>query len=245
MTPPVDKTLIIACGALAREIRMLVDANDFTHVDLACLPATLHNTPQFIPEAVRARIEQARGDYAKIYCAYADCGTGGMLDRVLAHENVPRLEGAHCYAFFAGQDAFAELSEPEPGTFYLTDFLVRQFDTLVIEALGLDCHPELRDAYFSHYKRLIYLSQTADEDLTGKAKCAAERLGLAFEQVHTGMGELANFVESAAHGEGRAPSVDSLPDHLATAAAVMPGSVWKRRSARTRGRRRGRISRRS
>ncbi len=143
------KILVIACGALAREVLALkLDA-----IDIACLPAQLHNHPKQIPEAMRAKIRANREAYDEILCLYGDCGTGGELDRVLAEEGVSRIEGAHCYAFYAGEEAFSELAEEEPGTFYLTDFLVRHFDALVIRGLGLDRFPELRDDYFGNYRR--------------------------------------------------------------------------------------------
>jgi len=195
-----ERCLIIACGALARELRLLIAANGFAHVDLVCLPATLHNRPELIADAVRDKIEQYRQSYAQIFCAYADCGTGGDLDRALAGSGVVRIAGPHCYAFFAGQSAFAALAEAEPGTLYLTDFLVRQFDTLVIRSLGLDRHPELQDLYFGNYRRLVYLEQTPDAALLSKARQAAERLGLGFEHHQTGMGELAQFVRAAGQG---------------------------------------------
>ena len=193
-----QRTLIIACGALAREIVAIIAADRLTHVDLRCLPATLHNRPEKIGDAVRAAIHEARGAYGRIFVAYADCGSGGALDRVLEEEDVERLPGPHCYATFAGQDRFAKLADAEPGTFYLTDFLARQFETLVIEGLGIDRHPELQDAYFQNYRRLVYLAQTDDAELTRKAEAAAARLGLAFERILTGMGELRALIEKAA-----------------------------------------------
>jgi hypothetical protein len=192
--------LVIACGALAREIIAIIAADRLTHLDLRCLPATLHNRPERIADAVRAAIREARATHRRIFVAYADCGTGGALDEVLRAEGVERLPGPHCYAIFAGQDRFAALAEPEPGTFYLTDFLARQFETLVIEGLGIDRHPELVRDYFQHYRRLVYLAQTEDDALTQKARAAAERLGLAFERVVTGMGELQSFLDRAAWG---------------------------------------------
>lgn len=200
-----QRTLIIACGALAREIIAIIAADRLTHIDLRCLPATLHNRPEKIADAVRGAIHEARGAYGRIFVAYADCGSGGALDRVLEEENVGRLPGPHCYATFAGQDRFAKLADAEPGTFYLTDFLARQFETLVIEGLGIDRHPKLQDAYFQNYRRLVYLAQTDDAELTRKAEAAAARLGLAFERIPTGMGELRALIEKAAeeseHGQ--------------------------------------------
>jgi hypothetical protein len=191
------RTLLIACGALARETLAAIEANGLAHVEVTCLSALLHNWPERIPEAVRAKIREHRAEFARILVLYADCGTGGELDRVLAEEGVERIGGPHCYAFYAGQDVFAELAEAEPGTFYLTDFLTRQFDTLVIEGLGLDRHPELLPMYFGNYRRLVYLAQTDDSDLQAEARAAALRLGLAYEYKFTGLGELARFVRTA------------------------------------------------
>jgi hypothetical protein len=169
------RTLIIACGALAREIVHL-QRGPLAHIDVACLPANLHNRPERIPAEMRRKIRESRAAYDDILCLYADCGTGGELDRVLREEGVARIEGAHCYEFFAGADDFAAMMEEEPGTFFLTDFLVRHFDRLVIAGLGLDRFPQLRDDYFRHYRHLVYLAQFDDNDLTLKAEAAAARL---------------------------------------------------------------------
>jgi len=182
--------LVIACGALAREITDLKRSYGWRHLRLKCLDAKLHNRPAEIPERVREAIRESRAKYAQIFVAYADCGTGGALDRVLEEEGAERLPGAHCYQLFAGSRRFSMLSEAEPGTFYLTDFLARNFERLVIEPLGLDDHPDLRDAYFGNYARLVYLSQTLDAGLVQAARQAADRLALAFEHVHCGYGEL-------------------------------------------------------
>ncbi|MAA98589.1 MAG: hypothetical protein CMN87_11280 [Stappia sp.] len=185
-----ERVLVIACGALANEVLAIVRANELDHVDLTCLPAKLHNHPDRIPEAVREAIGKARSDYRHILIGYGDCGTGGLLDQVLAEEGVERIEGAHCYAFFAGLDVFDAEAEAEPGTFYLTDFLARHFETLVIRPLGLDTWPDLRDAYFGHYTRLLYLEQARDPEIEARARAAAERLGLAYEKRVTGYGLL-------------------------------------------------------
>jgi hypothetical protein len=192
------RTLLIACGALARETLAVVEASGLSHLDVTCVSALLHNHPERIPEAVRAKIREHRERYARILVLYGDCGTGGELDRVLAEEGVERIAGPHCYAFYAGQEVFDALADAEPGTFYLTDFLVRQFDTLVIEGLGLDRHPELLPLYFGNYRRLVYLAQTEDAGLQEQARAAAERLGLAYEHRFTGLGGLAAFVRAAA-----------------------------------------------
>ncbi|HEV2005743.1 MAG TPA: DUF1638 domain-containing protein [Candidatus Limnocylindrales bacterium] len=191
--------LVIGCGALAPELVALTRRAGLPEMDLACLPATLHNRPEKIPAAVVARIRQARRDgYDRIFVAYADCGTGGLLDRALEAEGVERLAGAHCYEVYAGRGAFAALAEDEPGTFYLTDFLARNFDRLVVRGLGLDRHPELLPVYFGNYTRLLYLAQTEDPTLTATAASGAARLGLAFERRFTGLGELEPAVRAFA-----------------------------------------------
>ena len=188
---PVPETLILACGALARDILAQIAPARLPHIRLQCLPATLHNRPERIAPAVRAALSEAAGQYGKIFVAYADCGTGGDLDSVLAEFGVERLPGAHCYAFFTGVDAFAAAGDADMRSFFLTDFLARSFDALVWEGLGLDRHPDLRDAYFGHYERVVFLAQTDDDDLTAMARDAAARLGLAFERRFTGYGDLA------------------------------------------------------
>jgi hypothetical protein len=188
------RTLLIACGALAREIVWLTRGNRWTHLTVACLPAHYHNTPQLIPDAVRRKIRDARGRFERIYVLYADCGTGGLLDAVLAEEKVERIAGPHCYSFFAGAAEFDAMMDDEPGSFFLTDYLTRHFERLVIQGLGIDRHPELLRDYFGNYKRLVYLAQTDDPDLTAMAEKAAARLGLAFERRFTGFGELADFL---------------------------------------------------
>jgi hypothetical protein len=184
--------LLIACGALAREIVDLIERNRWAAFDVACLPAKWHNTPDKIPEAVRAKIREAKPSYRSIFVLYGDCGTGGMLDKVLAEEGVERIEGPHCYAFFSGNEAFAAKADDEFTAFYLTDYLARHFDRLIWKGLGLDRHPELLADYFGNYEKVIYLAQTRDEDLAKKAMTAAKRLGLAYEYRYVGYGELAS-----------------------------------------------------
>ncbi|WP_103224534.1 DUF1638 domain-containing protein [Roseibium marinum] len=190
----IGRVLVIACGALAREIVAIRDINRLDHVDLTCLPAKLHNSPEKIPDEVRRVILANRDIYSDILVAYGDCGTGGLLDRVLEETGARRIEGAHCYAFFSGPDAFDRMEEDQLGTFYLTDFLARHFQTMVIEPLGLDWHPDLRDMYFAHYTRVLYLAQTDDAALEDAARRAAERLSLPFEMRRTGYGLLAPFL---------------------------------------------------
>ncbi len=191
--PP--KTLLIACGALAREILLLIEINKLDHLEVQCLPASLHNRPEKIPEAVRSKIHENRDDYDRIVALYADCGTGGLLDKVLREEGVERIAGAHCYEFYSGSSAFDNLMEQELGTFYLTDYLVRQFDTLIMKGLGLDKHPELMTMYFGNYKRLVYLAQVEDPELCEQAKRAAGKLNLQYEYVFTGLDEFSTFLK--------------------------------------------------
>ncbi|MES0879369.1 DUF1638 domain-containing protein [Roseibium sp. SCP14] len=192
----IGRVLVIACGALAREIVALRDQNGLDHIDLTCLPAKLHNTPDKIPEEVRRTIMLHRDVYSDILVAYGDCGTGGLLDKVLEETGARRIEGAHCYAFFTGLEEFDKLEDDQLGTFYLTDFLARHFQTMVIEPLGLDWHPHLRDMYFEHYTRLLYLAQTDDPKLEEAAREAAKRLDLPFEMRRTGYGMLDPFLDS-------------------------------------------------
>lgn len=198
--PP--RVLVLACGALAREIKDVAAANGWDHMDLECLPATLHNTPHEIPGAVEHRLGVAKESYDRILVGYADCGTGGLLEPVVARHGAEMLPGAHCYEFFAGRELFAELHAAELGTFYLTDFLVKHFDRMVWKTLGLDRHPELRDTYFGNYRKVVYLAQLADPSLVDRARDAAERLGLEFEHRQVGYGELSielkRFAEEAA-----------------------------------------------
>jgi hypothetical protein len=189
--------LVLACGALAREILSLRDG-PLGAFDVTCLPAKLHNHPQKIPEAVRGKIRANRALYDEILCLYGDCGTGGELDRVLDEEGVKRIGGPHCYAFYAGDAEFEAMMEEEIGTFFLTDFLARHFETLVYEGLGLDRFPELRDTYFGAYRKLVYLAQTDDSDADAKAEAAAETLGLAYERRFTGLGGLRTFLSEQA-----------------------------------------------
>ena len=227
------RTLVIACGALARELLAIVKLNGLTGVTIECLPAALHNRPKEIPDAVRGRIQRARNSevrapgadtgitrsqtatdmsvadpvddevrvldaesdalssqFDSIFVAYADCGTGGLLQKVCEEEGVEMLAGAHCYQFFATAPRFAEIQDAEIGSFYLTDFLARHFERMVWQGLGLDRHPELLPMYFGNYTRLVYLAQTDDPELLALAEAGAERLGLTMLVERTGYGEL-------------------------------------------------------
>ncbi len=182
------RPLVIACGALAADLRSVLAASGLSQrVEVVYLPARLHNRPDRIVPELRPRLAEARRQGRPVFVAYADCGTGGRLDALLAEfPGVQRLPGAHCYEMFAGSATFAALSAAEPGTFYLTDFLVKHFDALVWGGLGLDRHPHLRDAYFGHYRRVVYLSQRADAELVARAEEAARKLELDFEHHPTG-----------------------------------------------------------
>jgi hypothetical protein len=188
---PRGRVLVIACGALAREILALRDLNGWDHLDLHCLPAILHNHPRRIPDAVEGAVTAARERYGRIFVAYADCGTGGLLAARCAALGVEMIAGPHCYSFFDGNAAFAARGDAEMRAFFLTDFLVRQFDAFVWRPMGLDRHPELREQIFAGYERLVYLAQTEDAGLDAEAARCAARLGLAYERRFTGYGDLA------------------------------------------------------
>jgi hypothetical protein len=193
------EVLVLACGAIAREVLAVIRASGWSSVTVRCLPAQLHSRPELIAPAVDAKLRELAGRYTRVFVAYADCGTGGALDEVLDRHGVERLPGAHCYGFLTGNEVWQELHDAEPATFYLTDFLARHFDALVIRGLGLDRHPELLPQYFGNYRRLLYLAQTDDGDLRARARAAAERLGLDYEERRTGYGDLvpslSRFVE--------------------------------------------------
>jgi len=181
---------VLACGALASELRHVLGGLD---VEVRYLPAHLHNRPERIVPALAPLLDEAAD--RPTFVAYADCGTGGALDRLLAaHPGVERLPGAHCYEVFAGAEHFATLHDEDPGTFFLTDFLARHFDALVWVGLGLDRHPSLRDTYFAHYSRVVLLSQSEDVDVVVAGRAAADRLGLTFEHHHVGRDGLAPAV---------------------------------------------------
>lgn len=190
-------TLVIACGALGREIVALRTANHWSHMDVTCLPAELHNRPEKIPALVREKIRQFKPRYDHIFVAYADCGTGGLLDVVLKEEKVERIAGAHCYEFYAGPAVFEQLCEDEIGSFYLTDFLLRHFERLIMHGLGIDKHPELLPVYFGNYKKLVYLAQVASPEGVSLGQRAADRLGLSFEYRLTGYGALDGSLRNA------------------------------------------------
>jgi len=192
-----DRSLVIACGALAWEIMALIHANGWDAIEVQCLPADWHNRPQLIPEGVREKIRAAREEFDHIYVAYGDCGTGGLLDAVLEEEGVERIRGPHCYQFYAGDEEFTALHEAELGTFYLTDYLAKHFETLILKGMGVDRHPEIESMLFGNYKKLVYLAQTHNADVEAKARAAAERLNLDFEMIFTGYGGLQPLLAEA------------------------------------------------
>ena len=191
------RTLLIACGALAKEVMELIRLNGWSHLTVTCLQAIWHNTPEKIPEGVRRKIHEAKGRYDRVLVAYGDCGSGGLLDEVLREEGVERIEGPHCYAFFSGLDAFDAAAEANVACFYLTDYLARHFDRLIVQGMGIDRHPELLPLYFGNYTTLVYLAQTDDANLRAKAEAAAKQLGLDYEYRFTGYGGLGDFLKQA------------------------------------------------
>ena len=190
------QVLLIACGALAREILALTKANSWTHMDLQCLPAIFHNAPEKITPAVKAMIERSRAKYAEIFVVYADCGTGGQLQRLCNDMGVSMIAGPHCYSFFEGNAGFE--AREELTCFYLTDFLVRQFDAFFWRPMGLDRHPKLLDMYFGNYTTLVYQAQIQDPALEAKAEECARRMGLTYQYRFTSYGDLAVALTSLA-----------------------------------------------
>lgn len=188
--PTYNKTLIIACGALARELSEVISINNLEHIEVECLPASYHNYPEKIPAALEERILKHSTDYDQIFVGYADCGTGGKVDKVCEKFGLKRLSGSHCYEFFAGRDNFADIQEDNIGSFYLTDFLVKHFERLVVKALWIDTHPELLNEFFGNYTQVVYLAQTNDPELEKLAHEAAEKLGLELVIRRTGYGDL-------------------------------------------------------
>lgn len=203
-----NKTLIIACGALARELSEVVSINNLKHIEVECLPASYHNSPDKIPAALEERILKHSADYEQIFVGYADCGTGGKVDKVCEKFGLKRLSGSHCYEFFAGRENFANIQENNIGSFYLTDFLVRHFERLVIKALWIDTHPELLNEYFGNYTQVVYLAQTDDPKLEELAREAAKKLGLKLVIKKTGYGDLEPEIISLS--SSKEPKVSNL-----------------------------------
>ena len=192
-----DKILVIACGAIARELVGIKKLNQWDHLEFQCLPPELHDTPEKLPAAVKAKIESQLDNYNDIFVAYADCGTGGALDRVIDEYGLERIPGAHCYEFFTGSEQFNAIAEAEPGSFYLTDFLVRHFERLVVKGLGLDRLPQLVSVYFNNYKRVVYLAQSESDDLQAMAQGHADFLGLEYEYHLCGNAPLSHALKPA------------------------------------------------
>jgi hypothetical protein len=199
-------TLFIACGALAKEIVALKETTGWSELTIACLPAHWHNTPQKIAPAVLSKIRGMGRRFDQVYVLYGDCGTGGELDRVLEEEGIERIPGPHCYQFYMGSEEFDKTHDADPTCFYLTDYLTRHFDRIIIKGLGIDRFPELLTDYFGNYTKLIYIAQIEDERLQAKARQAAKRLGLDYEYRFRGYGELGDYVHAAA--AGRAATVE-------------------------------------
>lgn len=194
-----EKLLVIACGMIAREVLAVRDRHGFEHLELRCLPAEYHYYPDRIPPAMDAAIAEARAEgYSHIYVGYGDCGTGGMLDKICEKHGVERIAGPHCFAFYQGIDAFEKIADDDFTSFYVTDFLCRQFDAFFMRPLGLDRHPELAKDYFGHYEKVVYLAQTDDPELDKVAEGAARMLGLAYEKRRTGYGDLDQALAGAA-----------------------------------------------
>ena len=191
--------LVIACGALAAELRAVLKAEGLDRaVDVTYLPANLHNRPERIVPELKPLLDQAAADRRSVFVAYADCGTGGALDALLEqHPGVTRLPGSHCYEFFSGSEQFAAIHEEELGTLFLTDFLAKHFEALLWQGLGLDRHPQLRDTYFGNYTRVVLISQSTNESLVDLGRAAADRLGLAFEHRHVGLQPFTDVVGHA------------------------------------------------
>lgn len=188
------RCLVIACGALAAELAQVKALNGWRHLEVKCLPAALHNRPKEIPGRIARLLEASlsdgkRGAWDKVFVAYADCGTAGGIDAVCERAGATRLPGADCYHLFAGS-RYLEALEETPGTFFLTDFLARHFERLVVQAYRLDEQPENIQALFGNYERLIYLAQTDDAGLRQQAAQAAAFLGLEFQTLSTGVGRL-------------------------------------------------------
>ncbi|HBD24265.1 MAG TPA: hypothetical protein DC023_07505 [Oceanospirillaceae bacterium] len=189
------KLLIIACGAIAREVSAVARSNGWDNVRISQIPAELHNRPEKIPAAVEQRLKDFAGEYDQVFVGFADCGTGGQLDKVLEKYQVQRLQGAHCYEFYAGSQVFAQLAEAELGTFYLTDYLARHFDQLIMQGMGLTVKPKLIPMLFGHYKKLVYMAQDESRELDHYAEAAAQSLGLEYQKIVTGYGQMAQDLQ--------------------------------------------------
>ena len=197
---------LVACGALAREILAITDQFPAGMVDLTCLPASWHNHPEKIVPGLARKIRALRRKGRRIAVIYGDCGTGGALDALLESENIDRIPGPHCYEMFMGKPDFESETEDQLGTFFLTDYMVRHFERIVMQGMGLRKHPQLRDMYFGNYTRVLYIAQTDDPSLQLKARSAADALGLSFEYRFAGLGMFPAFITNAVAG-GQGASV--------------------------------------
>jgi hypothetical protein len=205
-----DRLLVIGCGMIAREVLAIKEQLGLDHLELTCLPAEYHFYPDRIAPAMDKAIEQAKAEgYRNIFIGYADCGTGGLLDTVCEKHGVQRMEGPHCFAFYQGREAYRKVADDDMMSFYMTDFLCRQFDAFFMKPLGLDRHPELISDYFGNYEKLIYLAQTNDPELDKVAESAAKLLGLTYERRATGYGDLTMGLAKAAKGAPVAEHAES------------------------------------
>jgi hypothetical protein len=201
--PQTEKLLVIACGMIAREVLAVKEQIGLDYLELTCLPAEYHYYPDRIAPAMDKAIVKAKADgFRRIFVGYADCGTGGLLDKVCEKHGVERIEGPHCFAFYQGKAAFERIGEDDMTSFYMTDFLCRQFAAFFLKPLGLDRHPELAADFFGNYEKLVYLAQTDDPDLDKVAEGAARMLGLAYEKRFTGYGDLTTALVHASSSSG-------------------------------------------
>jgi hypothetical protein len=191
-TPPHQvgrTTALVICGALGREVKEIVDRRGWA-VDIYGVSALLHLYPSRIVDELREKLYDLRPRYEKLVVVYGDCGTSGKLEPILDEVGASRLRGPHCYEMFAGAERFAEISDRRPGTFFLTDWLVRNFDRAVVRGLGLDRHPELKAMLFGNYEAVLYLRQVPNPRLAEKARAIATYLELPLEIDDVGLGEL-------------------------------------------------------
>ena len=193
---------IIACGAIVRELVAIANKRGWDY-ELTAVPAQLHNRPERIAPAVEKKLDAWAGRFDRILIGYADCGAVGALDTLLArYPHAMRIPGPHCYEFYGGA-LFDQQAERQPGTFYLTDFLARHYEGLVIESLGLDRYPELRDTFFGNYEELLYLRQLPNQDESERAREAAKRLELAYREVDSGLEVLEERLTELIESEDR------------------------------------------
>ena len=186
---------VIACGMIAREVLAVNEQLGIEHIDLKCLPADYHHHPEKIAPEMDKAIASAREDgFEHVFVGYADCGTGGELDKICQKHGVERISGPHCFSFYMGNQQFLASEDDYLTTFFITDFLARHFETFMKRPLGLDKHPELREVYFANYERALYLAQVEDPELEANARRAAEFLGLTYEYRFTGYGDLSTEI---------------------------------------------------